>query len=155
MHGTPVGWLRQGTRRTEAQTGRRVLLPSGAIGDSMPASPERSRSCGRSQYQHKAICGSSGETAMYIVEFRHDGDDLAGPMTDIRTWLDHQRKRFPFIVDSQGHDLPPGIQSRERRGSVCASICWPGDRGRAQRRRGIRKPRRAQTGGRPCRGLGL
>src|SRR5437588_11656063 len=57
----------------------------------MPASPERSRSCGRSQYQDKAIRGSSGETAMYVVQFRHDGDDLAEPMADIRTWLDHQR----------------------------------------------------------------
>src|SRR5947208_3233949 len=57
----------------------------------MPASPERSRSCGRSQYQQKAIRGSSGETAMYVVEFRHDGDGLAEPMADIRSWLDHQR----------------------------------------------------------------
>ena len=28
---------------------------------------------------------------MYVVEFRHDGDGLAEPMADIRTWLDHQR----------------------------------------------------------------
>ena len=28
---------------------------------------------------------------MYIVEVRHDGDGLDGPMADIRTWLDHQR----------------------------------------------------------------
>src|SRR5438874_13632752 len=56
----------------------------------MRASPERSRSCRRSQYQQKAIRGSSGETAMYVVQFRHDGDDLAEPMADIRTWLDHQ-----------------------------------------------------------------
>ena len=28
---------------------------------------------------------------MYIVEVRHDGDGLAEPMADIRTWLDHQR----------------------------------------------------------------
>jgi hypothetical protein len=28
---------------------------------------------------------------MYVVEFRHDGDDLAEPMADIQTWLDHQR----------------------------------------------------------------
>ena len=27
---------------------------------------------------------------MYIVEVRHDGDGLAEPMADIRTWLDHQ-----------------------------------------------------------------
>jgi hypothetical protein len=38
-----------------------------------------------------AISGSSGETAMYIVEFRHEGDGLAEPMAQIRTWLDHQR----------------------------------------------------------------
>ena len=28
---------------------------------------------------------------MYVVEFRQDGDGLAEPMADIRTWLDHQR----------------------------------------------------------------
>ena len=28
---------------------------------------------------------------MYIVEVRHNGDGLAEPMADIRTWLDHQR----------------------------------------------------------------
>ena len=28
---------------------------------------------------------------MYVVEFRHDGDGLAEPMADIRTWLDQQR----------------------------------------------------------------
>jgi len=28
---------------------------------------------------------------MYVVEFRHDGDGLAEPMADIRSWLDHQR----------------------------------------------------------------
>ena len=28
---------------------------------------------------------------MYVVQFRHDGDGLAEPMADIRTWLDHQR----------------------------------------------------------------
>jgi len=28
---------------------------------------------------------------MYIVEFRQNGDDLAEPMAQLRTWLDHQR----------------------------------------------------------------
>lgn len=27
---------------------------------------------------------------MYIVQLRHDGDGLAEPMAQIRTWLDHQ-----------------------------------------------------------------
>ena len=28
---------------------------------------------------------------MSIVEIRHDGDGLAAPMAEIRTWLDHQQ----------------------------------------------------------------
>ena len=28
---------------------------------------------------------------MHVVEVRRDGDGLAEPMADIRTWLDHQR----------------------------------------------------------------
>jgi hypothetical protein len=28
---------------------------------------------------------------MYIVEFRHNGDGLAEPMAQIRTWLDHRQ----------------------------------------------------------------
>ena len=28
---------------------------------------------------------------MYIVEIRHDGDGLAGPMAQFRTWLDRER----------------------------------------------------------------
>ena len=28
---------------------------------------------------------------MYVVEFHHDGDGLAEPMADIRTWLDRER----------------------------------------------------------------
>ena len=28
---------------------------------------------------------------MYVVQFRHDGDGLAEPMADIRTWLDRER----------------------------------------------------------------
>jgi hypothetical protein len=39
----------------------------------------------------KAISGSSGETAMHAVEFFHEGDGLAEPMEQIRTWLDHER----------------------------------------------------------------
>src|SRR4051794_19455590 len=115
MHGTP-GWARDAPAGA-SQTVRRVLLPSGGIGDSMPVSHERSRSCGRSQYQQKAIRGSSEETAMYtamyIVEFRHEGDGLAEPMAKIRTWL-HHAQRFPILARTWRHVLPRGIQSRER-----------------------------------------
>jgi hypothetical protein len=39
----------------------------------------------------KAIGGSSGEIAMYIVEVRRDGDELAAPMSEMRSWLDNER----------------------------------------------------------------
>src|SRR5436305_9100544 len=42
----------------------------------------------------RAIRGSSGGPnvcRMYTVEVRHDGDGLAEPIADIRTWLDHRR----------------------------------------------------------------
>jgi len=46
----------------------------------------------------------------------------------------HPAERFPIIPDSRTHNLPPGIQSRERGGSVRGSLFRTGDRGRAPRR---------------------
>ena len=74
---------------------------------------------------------------MYIVEIRQDGDGLVAPIADIRTWLDHrhiQPSVFRLSLIPGRTNLPPGIQSRERGGSVRGSLFRTGDRGRAPRR---------------------
>lgn len=58
---------------------------------------------------------------MYIVEIRHNGDGLAEPMAQIRTWLVHQQIepdvfRFSLRAQSSGWNSP-GI---ERTGTVAA-----------------------------------
>ena len=66
---------------------------------------------------------------MYIVEVRRDGDGLAEPMAQIRTWLDHERIQpnvFPVIPDRWRDNLSRGVRLGERGGSICASFCRTG-----------------------------
>src|SRR2546421_7205897 len=87
--------FREGASRTRMRRrrsyGNRPQIPNAAIGGAA--------SCGaRTIAGHKVftvlISGDSrfvGRDRMYVVEIRRDGDGLAEPMAQIRTWLDRKR----------------------------------------------------------------
>jgi len=59
---------------------------------------------------------------MYIVEISHEGDALAEPMTQIRTWLDHEHIQ-PSV--SRLSLLPGGTVFRLEFNIVCEAEAVP------------------------------